>query len=75
MSKDLENKIEELTEEELDNVAGGLTASNLVYNATSKPIVTNAIYKETLSGGKTKKDTTATKKTPGSGNGSKLMMC
>jgi bacteriocin-like protein len=76
MAKDLENKVEEISEDELDSVTGGsINVVNAVYRKSeNNPIVKNAIYKQSLSGGQPGKSGAATKNTPGTSD-VKIMMC
>jgi bacteriocin-like protein len=75
MAKDLENKVEEISEDELDSVTGGtIYAQKAIQYGTNKPIVNDLVYRQTYSGGQAGKAGTATKKTPGTTD-AKFMMC
>jgi hypothetical protein len=77
MAKDLENKVEEISEDELDSVAGGravIAQKAIQYGAAAKPIVNDLVYRQTYSGGQAGKPSTSTKKTPGTTD-AKFIMC
>lgn len=74
MAKDLENKVEEISEDELDSVTGGVTARKALQYGASKPIVNDLVYRQTYSGGQAGKSKTTTKKTPGDTE-AKFIMC